>query len=320
VCQNREQDQARVTEWSDGDKRTYKTVTTIEEWIWTFTVEYKLVGYCGADPDKRVVLQGRTGSVEIITTTDKSPRPEIRVVDPIEVNITWLLRETFKIDRNAKSCRTPRRNNDVEAALNAFESLHSWCARVASYFQSSGFSAQALDKLDMGAINANGVFVPFVLLMLPPTGEQKTGALLPAKDQQAFIDEQNRILEAKLTSRASCRSRCTRSSSSGGDAAAGEPHAKRARSSNAVVVSTPTSVKSFMLKFIELQTALCEMSDEGRQELARSAATPLLGSLMRLIKRAPAEKRNDAIKQGLVRRAARFWRCSAGSCTRSSRS
>jgi hypothetical protein len=191
-----------VTEWSDGDKRTYKTVTTIEEWIWKFDVEYKLIGFCGADPDKRVVLQGRTGTVEIITTTDKSPRPEVRVVDPIEVNITWLLRDAaaFKIDRSAKSCRTPRRNDEVESALNAFEALHSWCARVASYFQSSVFSAQALDKLDMGSINANGVFVPFVPLMLPPSGaEAKSGTLLPAQDQQAFIGEQKRSLDAKLT-------------------------------------------------------------------------------------------------------------------------
>jgi hypothetical protein len=191
-----------VTEWSDGDKRTYKTVTTIEEWIWKFDVEYKLIGFCGADPDKRVVLQGRTGTVDIITTTDKSPRPETRVVDPIEVNITWLLRDAaaFKIDRSAKSCRTPRRNDEVESALNAFEALHSWCARVASYFQSSVFSAQALDKLDMGSINANGVFVPFVPLMLPPSGaEAKSGTLLPAQDEQAFIGEQKRSLDAKLT-------------------------------------------------------------------------------------------------------------------------
>jgi hypothetical protein len=88
------------------------------------------------------------GQVEIATTTDKSPRPEVRVVDPIDVNITWLLRDAaaFKIDRAAKSCRTPRRNSDVEAALSSFEALHGWCARVASYFQSSVFSAQALDK------------------------------------------------------------------------------------------------------------------------------------------------------------------------------
>jgi hypothetical protein len=159
-------------------------VTTIEEWIWTFTVEYKLVGYCGADPDKRVVLQGRTGSVEIVTTSDKSPRPETRVVDPIEVNITWLLRDAaaFKIDRSAKSCRTPRRNADVEAALRAFEALHALVRARRAYFQSSVFSAQALDKLDMGAINAGGVFVPLVPLMLPPTGapSRRRGALLPA--------------------------------------------------------------------------------------------------------------------------------------------
>jgi hypothetical protein len=201
VVREEESKTKHVTEWSDGDKRTYKTVTTIEEWIWTFTVEYKLVGYCGADPDKRVVLQGRTGSVEIVTTSDKSPRPEVRVVDPIDVNITWLLRDAaaFKIDRAAKSCRTPRRNGDVEAALRSFEALHGWCARVASYFQSSVFSAQALDKLDMGAINGSGVFVPFVPLMLPATGAQKSGALLPAQDQEAFIGEQKRSLEAKLT-------------------------------------------------------------------------------------------------------------------------
>jgi hypothetical protein len=202
IVREEESKTKHVTEWSDGDKRTYKTVTTIEEWIWKFDVEYKLIGFCGADPDKRVVLQGRTGTVEIITTTDKSPRPEVRVVDPIEVNITWLLRDAaaFKIDRSAKSCRTPRRNDEVESALNAFEALHSWCARVASYFQSSVFSAQALDKLDMGSINANGVFVPFVPLMLPPSGaEAKSGTLLPAQDQQAFIGEQKRSLDAKLT-------------------------------------------------------------------------------------------------------------------------
>jgi hypothetical protein len=202
IVREEESKTKHVTEWSGGYKRTDKTVTTIEEWIWKFDVEYKLIGFCGADPDKRVVLQGRTGTVEIITTTDKSPRPEVRVVDPIEVNITWLLRDAaaFKIDRSKKSTRTPRRNDDVEAALSSFEALHSWCARVASYFQSSVFSAQALDKLDMGSINDNGVFVPFVPLMLPPSGaEAKSGTLLPAQDQQAFINEQKRSLEAKLT-------------------------------------------------------------------------------------------------------------------------
>jgi hypothetical protein len=201
VVREEESKTKHVTEWSGGDTRTDKTVTTIEEWIWTFDVEYKLIGFCGADPDKRVVLQGRTGTVEIITTTDKSPRPETRVVDPIEVNVTWLLRDAaaFKIDRSAKSCRTPRRNADVEAALRAFEALHSWCARVASYFQSSVFSAQALDKLDMGSINDNGVFVPFVPLMLPPTGAEPRAARCCRRRPAGVHRRAEAQLEAKLT-------------------------------------------------------------------------------------------------------------------------
>ena len=72
-----------------------------------FEVEYKLIAFCGSNPDQRTVLQGRTGKVEVITTSDKSPRPEVRVVPAESVNITWLLQTAadVKIDRNKKSCR-----------------------------------------------------------------------------------------------------------------------------------------------------------------------------------------------------------------------
>ena len=45
---------------------------------------------------------------------------------------------------------------------------------------------------------------------------------------------------------------------------------QRARASNAVVLSTPTSVKSFALKFVELQLALCELADDRHQVFASS--------------------------------------------------
>eukprot|EP01108_Squamamoeba_japonica_P001167 TRINITY_DN1469_c0_g1_i4.p1 TRINITY_DN1469_c0_g1~~TRINITY_DN1469_c0_g1_i4.p1 ORF type:complete len:617 (+),score=97.80 TRINITY_DN1469_c0_g1_i4:47-1852(+) len=183
-------------------KWTGKTVTTIEEWHWEFEVEYKLIAFCGSNPDQRTVLQGRTGKVEVITTSDKSPRPEVRVVPAESVNITWLLQTAadVKIDRNKKSCRTPRRNDQVERALSFFTSLHGWCGRVSNYFRSSVFPVQSLDKLDMSAINATGVFVPLVPLMLPAAGDEGgRGSLLPAKDQKAFIGEQARSLEAKLS-------------------------------------------------------------------------------------------------------------------------
>ena len=137
-------------------------------------------------------LKTRAVVATLWSSSPSSPRRRSR--DPIEMNITWLLRNVaaFKIDRNQKSTRTPRRNAQVESALWAFEALHGWCARVASYFQTSVFTAQAQDKLDMGAINDNGVFVPFVPLMLPPAADAKTGTLLPAKDQEAFIGDRYR--------------------------------------------------------------------------------------------------------------------------------
>ena len=59
---------------------------------------------------------------------------------------------------------------------------------------------QSLDKLDMGAINSTGVFVPIVPLMLPaPADADAAGSLLPAEDQEKFIGEQKRSLDAKLT-------------------------------------------------------------------------------------------------------------------------
>ena len=126
----------------------------------------------------------------------------MKVCPTIDVNITWLLKDpaAFKIDRSKKTCRTPRRNTEVENALSFFRSLHSWAGSVSSYFRSSVFSMQSLDKLDMGSINASGVFVPIVPLMLPAPGDaEAAGSLLPAEDQEAFIAEEKRSLEAKLT-------------------------------------------------------------------------------------------------------------------------
>lgn len=57
-----------------------------------------------------------------------------------DVNITWLLqalRETeglvdFTIDRsNPKVCHTPRRNPDVEEALQCFRNIFTWANHVA---------------------------------------------------------------------------------------------------------------------------------------------------------------------------------------------
>ena len=66
----------------------------------------------------------------------------------------------FTIDRTAKSCHTPRRNDDVTAALEFCGNLARWFERVHAYFLNDLFSAQSGHSLDLSAINSGGLFVP----------------------------------------------------------------------------------------------------------------------------------------------------------------
>lgn len=95
-----------------------------------------------------------------------------------------------------------------------------------------------------------------------------------------------------------------------------------ARASNAVVVSTPTSVKSLMLKLIELEQTLSDMRAQRNDELvrarsflfscldlnrrhrkARMTAAPFLGALMKAITRQPAVSRSTAVRDALQSQA-----------------
>lgn len=71
---------------------TDKVVTTITEWFWDFTVDWSLVAYVGNEPTDRIVLQHRRAEYEAMTTTKPSPRPEVRIVDPVQINVQWLLK------------------------------------------------------------------------------------------------------------------------------------------------------------------------------------------------------------------------------------
>ena len=168
-----------------GNKETTtrKVITKITEYHWRFGLEYELYAFSGNDPDDRVELQSRSCMCEIVTTGHKNaPRPETTVPSPIDVPITWLLQNissesvcSFKIDRSAKSCRTPRRNEEVVAGLRFFSSFSDWAARLHSYFvhnlaggvhQRAGLfpSATPTAHADLASINTNDLFVPVLPL------------------------------------------------------------------------------------------------------------------------------------------------------------
>jgi hypothetical protein len=122
---------------------THKVVTTITEYHWVFGLDYELYAFCGNTPDDRVELQSRSCKHDIVRTGDKSPpAPDTTVPTPIDVALTWLLQNlsaesvcSFAIDRAAKSCRTPRRNDEVQAGLEFFSAFRNWANNIPAYFR-----------------------------------------------------------------------------------------------------------------------------------------------------------------------------------------
>jgi hypothetical protein len=204
-------------------KITDKTVTTITEYFWRFEAQYQLLAFAGAAADVDcVVLQQRTGNYVIVTQTEAHPRPQVKVRDALDVNVTWLLnvveaatlRTRFSIDREHKECRTPRRNPQVEEALAFFSPLYAWSNRVHDYFTQQLFPVQTAHGLSIAAINDESVFIPVVPLFVRHSNNQASAGgfenkalvvfhtasaatIMAHADLKRFLDEQKRSMEEK---------------------------------------------------------------------------------------------------------------------------
>jgi hypothetical protein len=173
------------------------------------------------------VIQERKAAIEIKTTTKVTPHPKVTVVPNCDVKLTWLLQHindgsqfNFHIDRTKKSCRTPRRNDEIEGALAHFTQFNHWAGCVNAYMQSL-FAKQTPHDLNLGVINAQSILVPVVPLLeargAPGAGAdaatQSSACLiavvppftpgapvtLPVSDITGFLAEQKRAFKEKHT-------------------------------------------------------------------------------------------------------------------------
>jgi hypothetical protein len=141
-----------------------KVVTKVKEYHWKIEVSYRLVIFAGADAASNPLeLQSRSTSAFIVTsggqahhpagivprghTNNKPPMPipELSIHPPIDVNLTWFFLQIepkeqicrFRIDRESvkshRTCKTPRRNDDVDAAFEFYQRLHDWGKLVQGY-------------------------------------------------------------------------------------------------------------------------------------------------------------------------------------------
>ena len=160
-------------------------MTKITEYIWKVDERYAMSAVIG-NGDSDVALFQREASVEMTTSSEKQPRPVVTVRENADVNITWILQQfhgdekandseelgkqlpasSFVIDRSAKTCRTPSRNDQTAAANSVFASLLDWCDRVRDFLfiLPPLLPATVINKLDIAALNADSVFVPVLPL------------------------------------------------------------------------------------------------------------------------------------------------------------
>lgn len=215
---------AHVLEQQDGPTVTSKTVTTITDYVYKFTVDYELQVFCGTGnaDNEQMPLLSRTAYHEIKTSVNKLPRPAVITSGTyefgphLEVCISPLLRHAritndgcvtkFSVNRDAQSCHTPRRNTEVKEILNFFSEYQRWCVTLRSYFRDHLFSEIAGIPLQAQEIStlldaAQGVFVPVIPIMIQtPTASALAGS---ADGSVHMAEGEEAIVKASTASTAS---------------------------------------------------------------------------------------------------------------------
>uniref|UniRef100_A0A7S2RJ65 Uncharacterized protein n=1 Tax=Mucochytrium quahogii TaxID=96639 RepID=A0A7S2RJ65_9STRA len=190
-----------------GVKHTEKIVTTITDYHWKFSVKYKLFVYPGNDKESALTLKQENRCIGLKTQTDTNPRPPSLKRHDICVEVSHLLLlvddagyGTFKVDRSVKTCRTPRRNEDVEKLEQKLQQVSSWCTRIKEYFGPDLQMAASPNGERPGlfaAVSPEEVFVPVVPLFAyrSKKDEAKNGAsLMTLGDVDAFMSEHRKEL------------------------------------------------------------------------------------------------------------------------------
>ncbi|CAM9214091.1 unnamed protein product [Chrysoparadoxa australica] len=204
---------AHSSTWLSGRSSTDVTRTSfveIEEWFWLLEHSYSITAYPGNRLSEAAELVARDTSVELVTRTKASPKSEVNVFQPIDLEITPLVKllgpeneGVFSIDRASASCWTPRRNTQVDALYVFMSRFLGWSTSVKNYFTNSVFPVQPPHALNLSSMDAAeaGVFVPVVPLFEEggSTPDTRTAPMLSLSDVAAMMQEQERGLGEKLS-------------------------------------------------------------------------------------------------------------------------
>lgn len=149
--------------------RTTKQVT---QFHWKLTESYALYACLDSCESNRVMMRQRSMSTTVITTAKEKPRRAILPLSTIEFNITAMAQlaleqNHFTIDRSLDSCRTPRRNSEVESVLQFHRKLYAWLKNIQQQLEDLWFDGPPNDGFDLRAAATleNENTLPFPVLM-----------------------------------------------------------------------------------------------------------------------------------------------------------
>jgi len=224
-----------------------RVVNHVKEYHWKVDVQWEISIYSGTEVDKKTVLKTRSSSmILVIQSNSMQPRPDHVEHRPHEVSLTWFMKQIdpeartarFKIDTQDPDTKTPRRNWEVENALDFMESLKNWNRKVCSFFfqnvkremidkhNPAGPQPKGYKPIQWSSLTPDTVFLPIQpLLEEPPEKETietektdsksilslptatanteddtKPSALLSVNDMHKLLNEQIRSLQEKIDS------------------------------------------------------------------------------------------------------------------------
>uniref|UniRef100_A0A7S3NJ51 Uncharacterized protein n=1 Tax=Aureoumbra lagunensis TaxID=44058 RepID=A0A7S3NJ51_9STRA len=134
VAETKRQSRTFVGGQSTKQKEVTTQVTTrVKEFVWTHTLTYSAKLVDRKDRSLVETLVSGTRSRELTTTAkEHSPRPALKESAPLYLDLEMIKTLPRSIDRSRDSCKTPRRNQEIDDVFSAFQSLATFTRSVSS--------------------------------------------------------------------------------------------------------------------------------------------------------------------------------------------
>ena len=196
-----------------------KTITKLKEFLWNYNMNYTISIYMGTQVESATVILSSEKTAELKTRSSSSPHPSTSISDPIDADITWLIQQLneeqqlcFGIDRSDTKCHTPRRNKDINAAVDFYSTvLAPWCRSsdrlIHEVWNTNIPILSNPTNCDLTMINSNRELVIPILpllerkhdnLITEENDKTNSSTVLPRSDLQAMLSEQSRALTEKV--------------------------------------------------------------------------------------------------------------------------